>query len=298
MNKNIITLNKDLQIIDLCLYLRKHNALVISDIHIGYEEALNKQGILIPRLQFQQTMKRIENDINNVLEINKDTNKNNIKNNQKANIAPKLDFIIINGDLKHEFGTISETEWRQTLKFVDFLATKTERIILIKGNHDTILEPIAKKRNLKIVEEYSLGNEDGNGYSEFYFCHGDKIPSTDSFKKAKTVIIGHEHPAISFKENLRTEKFKCFMFGKFKPKKKLSLKKLFKGHSNLINTNTKNLIVLPSFNLVTEGTDVLKENLLSPFLNQSLDNFEVYVVPDSKRILYFKKVKDILKFVS
>lgn len=274
MPKNIININNELQIIDLCIYLKKHNALVISDIHIGYEEALNKQGILISRLQFQQTMKRIENLISLALKTNKKTS---------------FDLIIINGDLKHEFGTISETEWRQTLKFIDFIATKTKKIILIKGNHDTILEPIAKKRNIEIVEEYMLGN---NGkYSEYYFCHGNIIPKTNAFKQAKTVIIGHEHPAISFKENFRVEKFKCFLFGKFKESRKLSLKNIIK------NNITKNLIVLPSFNPVTEGTDVLKEQLLSPFLHQNLSNFKVYVVPSSETILYFKKVKDIIKLV-
>src|SRR3989338_5681914 len=130
MPRNIINLNKELQIIDLCLYLKRYNTLVISDVHIGYEEALNKQGILIPRLQFQQTMKRIESAIDLAFNANKKTN---------------FDLIIINGDLKHEFGRISETEWGQTLKFLDFLSAKTEKIILIKGNHDTILEPIAKK---------------------------------------------------------------------------------------------------------------------------------------------------------
>src|SRR3989338_9988496 len=203
MPKNIISINKELQIIDLCLYLKKHNALVISDIHIGYEEALNKQGILIPRLQFQQTMKRIENAMNLAL---------------KANNQSKFDLIIINGDLKHEFGTISETEWRQTLKFLDFLSAKTEKIILIKGNHDTILEPIAKKRNLEMVDEYALADAKDHTSYEYYFCHGDKIPKTAAFKKAKTVIIGHEHPAIALKEDLRVEKFKCFLFGKYTDK--------------------------------------------------------------------------------
>lgn len=275
MLNNIINLNKELQIIDLGLYLRDHNALVISDVHIGYEEALNKQGILIPRLQFQQVMKRIENLISQALKKNKQTS---------------FDLIIINGDLKHEFGTISDTEWRQTLKFIDFLATKTKKIILIKGNHDTILEPIAKKRNIEIVDEYVLGNSKKD--CEYYFCHGNIVPKTSAFKKAKTIIIGHEHPAIALREDARVEKFKCFLFGKYKESnntltKRYSLKNMIK------NNAAKNLIVLPSFNPITEGTDILKENLLSPFLHQNLNDFEVYVVPDEERVLYFKKIKDI-----
>jgi metallophosphoesterase superfamily enzyme len=52
-----------------------------------------------------------------------------------------------------------------------------------------------------------------------------------------------------------------------------------------------NLIVQPSFNLVTEGTDITKERLLSPFLKQDLGDFEVFIVSD--KIYKFGKVKDI-----
>jgi len=247
-----LQITKELKIIGTSLYLKKHNALAIADVHIGYEESLNKQGILIPRLQFQQTMKRLDNLINLTLKTNK---------------QHRLDLIIINGDLKHEFGTISETEWRQTLKFLDFLAAKTKKIILIKGNHDTIIKPIAEKRNIEIAAEFMIG--------DYYFCHGDKIPKTEAFKKAKTIIIGHEHPAITFKMDSREERFKCFLFGRYM---------------------RKNLIVLPAFNPLVEGTDVLEKNHMSPFLRQSIKNFEVYVV--SEKILHFKKVKDIEKVIS
>ncbi|NTV24375.1 MAG: hypothetical protein HGA85_08485 [Nanoarchaeota archaeon] len=42
----------------------------------------------------------------------------------------------------------------------------------------------------------------------------------------------------------------------------------------------KTLLVLPSFNTVTEGTDILSEKLLSPFLQQDLDEFEVFIAGD------------------
>jgi uncharacterized protein len=242
-----LQISKNIELIDLALYIKPHNALVISDVHIGYEESLNKQGILIPRLQFKQIMQRIENILK---------------------IAKNLDYIIINGDLKHEFGKISNTEWHQTLKFIDFLTTKTKKIILLQGNHDTIIKPIAKKRNLEIVKEFSL--------SHFYFCHGDIIPKTASFRNAKTIIIGHEHPAICFREETRKEKFKCFLFGKYK---------------------RKNLIVLPAFNPIVEGTDILEKKHLTPFLQQNIKDFKVYISSNNK-ILYFKKVKDIENVIS
>jgi putative SbcD/Mre11-related phosphoesterase len=231
---------KGIEIIDLALYIKKQNILILSDIHIGYEESLNKQGILVPRFQFKDQIIRIGKILDSV----------------------KIKTIIINGDLKHEFGKISEQEWRETLKFLDLLSKKSENVILLKGNHDKILTPIAGKRNLKIEDYFMI--------DDIYFCHGDKIPKDADFKKAKTVIIGHEHPAISFKER-PTDKFKCFLKGKYK---------------------TKKLIVQPSFNLVTEGTDITKDSLLSPFLKQDLKKFEVWIVGDKVR--FFGKIKEFL----
>ena len=55
-----MNLTKDIEIIDLALYVKKQKILIIADTHIGYEEALNKQGILIPRFHFKELIKRIE----------------------------------------------------------------------------------------------------------------------------------------------------------------------------------------------------------------------------------------------
>lgn len=227
-----------IEIIDLALYITKEKTLIISDVHIGYEEALNKQGILVPRFQFKDTVKRL----NNILK----------------RVKPKT--IIINGDLKHEFGTISDQEWRDTLKVLDLLS-KHGKVILLKGNHDTILGPIANKRNVEIKEHYKI--------NDILITHGDKIPKIT--KGVKTIIIGHEHPAISLKENVRIEKFKCYLKGKWK---------------------RKILIVMPSFFLVTEGTDIIQEKTLSPFLKQKLGNFEVFVV--GNKVYKFGKLKDII----
>ena len=48
----------NIELIDLAIYTNK--ALIFSDFHMGYEEALNKQGILVPRFQFEEIMQRLE----------------------------------------------------------------------------------------------------------------------------------------------------------------------------------------------------------------------------------------------
>jgi len=232
---------KDIEIVDLCLYLKKEKVLIIADTHIGYEEALNKGGVLIPRFQFKETISRLEKVFEKV---------------------DKVDKIVINGDIKHEFGTISELEWRHTLQLLDFLGERCNEVILIKGNHDTILGPIAKKREVKVVSELRIG--------DVLIVHGDKI--VDELKGIKTIIIGHEHPAVSVDDGVRTELYKCFLKGKYKGKE---------------------LIVQPSFNLVTEGIDVVKEELLSPFLQGDIGSFECYIVGD--KVYSFGKVGKFFK---
>jgi len=247
----------NIEIIDLGLYFDGN--FVFSDFHIGYEEALNKEGIFVPRFQFESIIKRLDKVF---LRLNR-----------------KIDRIIINGDIKHEFGTISEQEWRHTLRLLDYLLKKCDEVVLIKGNHDTILGPIAEKRNVKVLEHCLIktikkipikNKKIDNKKNNILVIHGDKVPDKGLLKDVDTIIIGHEHPAVSIKEGPRVELFKCFLKGKYQ---------------------RKNLIVQPSFNLVTEGTDIIKEELLSPFLKQNLDGFEVYVVAD--KVYNFKRLKNL-----
>ncbi len=234
-------ITRNIEIIDLCLFLKNYKTIILTDTHIGYEEALNKQGILIPRFQFREVIKRLKEVLSK---------------------TKNLERIIINGDVKHEFGSISKQEWKFTLRLLDFLSNYCKKIILIKGNHDTILGPIAKKRNIIVLKHYKLRNT--------LIIHGHKLPEKDILHGIKTIIIGHEHPAITIREGPRTELFKCFLKGKWK---------------------RKNLIVQPSFNFVTEGIDIKKEELLSPFLKNNISEFEVFIVAD--KVYKFGKLKDI-----
>ena len=226
-------IHKGIKIDDLGLVYK--DILIISDLHIGIEEMLNKKGVLIPRFQLKEIKERLEGIFS----------RNEIKK------------VIITGDLKHEFGKISNQEWRDVIELIDYLTLKHE-VVLIKGNHDKVLEPILKKRNLKVFDSYEI--------DDIIIMHGDVILP----KLNKIIIIGHEHAAVSFPEK-EYEKFKCFLKGKYKK------------HT---------LIAMPSFNTLSIGTDVTKNELLSPFLQQNIKNFEVYVVED--KTYYFGKIRDIL----
>lgn len=226
--------------LNLCVYIKKYKVLVLGDVHIGIEEALNKQGLLVPRYQLNDIMKELESAI-------KRTNP---------------EYIVINGDLKHEFGIISKSEWRHTLKAIDFLR-KFGKIVLLRGNHDKILGPIAGKRDIEVKDYFFINN--------IYICHGHIIPKNRDFIRAETVIIGHEHPAVSLRDMNRVEKYKCFLKG---------------------NYENKTLIVMPSFDQTNIGTDILSERLISPFLKKDIGEFEVYVI--DREEYYFGRVKNLL----
>lgn len=244
MNENYIA--EKIKIIDLGLYLEKVQALIIADLHLGYEEMLNKQGIFIPRINFREIKKRLRN----MLEEAK----------------PKK--VIINGDLKHEFGEISRQEWREVLEMLDFIERYAEEIVLIRGNHDTILGPLAKRKGLEILDELYITE-----YSALVL-HGHELSESKEFKKAETLIIAHEHAAVSLRERDRSELYKCFLKG---------------------NYEGKNLIVMPSMNMLAIGSDVLKEKLLSPFLQQDISKFECWLVED--KVYYFGRLKELVDLV-
>jgi putative SbcD/Mre11-related phosphoesterase len=230
---------------DLFLYLPGYKAFILSDVHVGYEESLNRQGILIPRNNFNDLLLRLEKSLENI---------------KKSNLIEK---IVINGDIIHEFGKISKKEKDITNKLIGFLSNYAE-VMLIEGNHDKVLRYILKK-NVDIVEKVVFGR--------VLIIHGDKLISKKSLKNFETIIIGHEHPAVSITSGSRVEKYKCFLKGKYE---------------------RRNLIVMPSCNLFIEGTDVLREKLLSPFLkNVNISSFEVYIVED--KIYDFGGVKNLMK---
>ncbi len=227
-----------IRIVDLALVYK--DTLIIGDLQLGFEEALERRGVLLPRFQLKDIIERLDKILSGV----------------------KVKRLVVNGDIKHEFGTITDQEWRDALKFFDYVFEKLGEggeLVLVKGNHDMVLDPIAKKRNIKVVEAYQC--------DDITIVHGHKI----TLIPGKVVVIGHEHPAVSFSER-REEKFRCFLKGQWKDKV---------------------LIVQPSFNMLTAGSDILRENHLSPFLKDDIENFEVFVVEDKVR--FFGRIKDIRK---
>lgn len=238
----------DSQIIDLSLYLENEKALVLSDLHFGIEEALKEQGMLSPRFNYQEILDRLNKILAELCEKQKPVEK-----------------IIVTGDIKHEFGRISQQEWGEVIDFIRFLQKNCSEVVLIRGNHDNFLGPVAQLERMQLHREFFLEK------SGILVVHGDEIPLSENYQKAATVIIGHEHPAIGLREGPKIEKFKCFLKGKFEG---------------------KTIVVLPPFNSYSEGSDLSQNEPLSPFLQENLEKFEVWAIAD--QTYYFGKLKRLL----
>lgn len=216
--------------------------LVVGDLHLGYEESLNRVGVFVGRKMYDKMIREFE-------EIFGKTG--------------KLDKIILLGDVKHEFGRILKQENNDVLKLLDYLKERCKEVVVIKGNHDAIIEPIAKKREIEVLKLYKFGR--------FCFLHGDKDFEEIYDKKINYWVVAHAHPAIRLTDGVKEEKYKCFLVGKYKD---------------------KDVVIVPSFFELSIGTDPRDRNL-GLVWEMNLNSFEVIVVETNLNVLKFGKLGKI-----
>ena len=221
-------------------------ALILGDSHVGKSAALNAQGVLVPQTGFKDLY----------------------KNTHSALEAINPNRIVLNGDVKHNFGKITDDEWDKVFTYIDLLKQYAE-VIVIRGNHDVLLDPLAEKSNVDIEDHFVLDNT--------YVCHGHEIHNSNEFKDASTIVIGHEHPAIGLERSGRVEHYKAFQKTQYKDKE---------------------LIVMPSMHTFSEGSDVLREKTLSPYLNRDqLNKAEAYIVGEEDEPLPFGNIVELKRAI-
>jgi len=144
---------------DRCLILDDGPTAVLGDLHLGYESALEEEGMYIPRINTES----IRDAMNNVL----------------SEYEPKR--VVLLGDIKHDFKRLKREARDEVRKIVDLLMEASD-VIVVKGNHDNFLQNILSDVGLMAVDYVDMGG--------FRMEHGH----TDS--KVRPVIIGHEHPSV------------------------------------------------------------------------------------------------------
>jgi len=232
------------------IFFPERGILAVGDLHVGYEHMMIKSGVAVPETQVDG----IIDDFKKIFQELKD-----------RKYKPKK--IIFLGDIKHYFNY----EWKEKFNFnkvMDFLKqhVKDSDIILIKGNHDKFDFSGKKMKNYYISGDIA-------------FFHGHKIFPQIFQDKIKTIVLGHLHPSVllSDKANVKREKYKCFLVGKFQGKE---------------------TIIAPSFFGMIEGSAVndgryINDEGFSAINPKLLDNFEAHVIGDNGKIYNFGKVRKI-----
>ncbi len=247
-----VELREDLWLVDLALYLPRSGSLVIADLHLGYEEALAQEGVLVPRGHLEGLLERLGNIL--------------------ARLG-KVRRLVINGDLRHQFGPLSLEELKEAEELLSSLSEheQLEELILIEGNHDLNLNLVALAAKFPKVRARRSLKE-----GEFLILHGDKHPSEEELAGVELIIIGHEHPAVGLRSEVtgRIEVYKAFLMGTYRG---------------------RGLLVQPSFNLLVKGSDITREEVISPLIDSSkLGELEAWLISDEGRIYHFGKVKELL----
>ncbi|MBU2615951.1 MAG: metallophosphoesterase [Nanoarchaeota archaeon] len=176
--------------INKTIFFPEKGILAVGDLHIGYEAALLKSGIILPETQVLEVIKELKEIIKEI-----------------ESKKYKLKKIVFLGDIKHSFGY----EWKEKANFkkiMEFLKEHIpeKNIILVKGNHDTM------ELGLHLRDYYVEG--------DMFFTHGHQQFIKMYDKKIKTVVSGHMHPSVTLSEKtgVKKETYKCFISGKSKGK--------------------------------------------------------------------------------
>jgi hypothetical protein len=167
-------------------FIKSLNAMIASDFHLGYEGAMTKNGMFVPKVN----LKRI------------------IENLGKALAESGADRIIIVGDIKHDFSNIESDEFNELYDLMNFLKQRKVSPVLIKGNHDNFVERYSESFKLAVHDQEAL-------IGDYLFFHGDELPRIPK-KSPRMLIMGQEHPAISINGPVgKREKLRCFLYGKY-----------------------------------------------------------------------------------
>jgi len=163
---------------DRCLVLDEGPTVVLGDLHLGYERALENEGVYLPRINTDS----IREALNEIL----------------YRYEPQR--VVLLGDIKHDFKRSGWEEKNEVKKIFSLLAEAAE-VIPVKGNHDNYLQNVIADLGLMAVDYVDLMG--------FRLEHGH----VDS--GVRPVIIGHEHPSVRIPGSVGGSlKIQCFVHAK------------------------------------------------------------------------------------
>jgi len=163
------------------VYIPRFKALVMADVHLGFEEDAASKGIYLPRLQLSRAFEILDKALSYVDPL----------------------MLIVAGDVKHRFEKLGKKEAKDLREFLEVASKKFKRIVIVRGNHDTFLLSICRKLGIELYDALWL--------EHILVVHGHR--ELDIGAGFDLVIMGHEHPSITLKEPGLGYgmKFPCFL---------------------------------------------------------------------------------------
>ena len=225
--------------------LEKEGLLIAADLHIGLEDEAEAKGIHIPTPILPTIVNHITTPAKNL----------------------GCKGVILLGDIKHEFGLVTEPEWFGVKKLVFKIRENNLTIDVVRGNHDNYIIKVLKEHKVPLHNTYlEVGG--------ITLTHGHK---TIEDKTLKEVILGHEHPAITLKDDVGAKhRFKALIH---------------------LKTKSSRYIILPSVSPLAYGSDfneVPADKMLSPILHMlNLSEAEPYVIEAGVAAKKFPKIRDL-----
>jgi putative SbcD/Mre11-related phosphoesterase len=243
--------NKRYEFIGKTLFFPKEKILVVGDLHLGYEGALRSRGLEVPIRQFEEMQEELEKTITHI-----------------RTRYGKIEELIFLGDIKHHFNFLAteKEDVKQLISFLRKRGIEENKVIFIRGNHER--------------------NDKSGKYIDFYivkdiaFIHGDRDFIDIYDKNVNMVVMGHIHPTVTLQDKMkvRSEKYKCFLAGRYKK---------------------KDFVIVPSFLGITEGvslTEFVDErgHDFSIIPNKELEGFDVFAVSElGEEALDFGKLGEL-----
>jgi putative SbcD/Mre11-related phosphoesterase len=187
-----------------CLFLERERVLAVSDLHLGYAWAHRFSGQLMP-LPPEDAAARLGD----------------------LCAAYRPQSIALLGDIVHRAAPVAEIR-AEVLGVIETLRQRCG-VKLVLGNHDKGLARIlCGKDSLEFADHFRAGSS--------LLVHGNQPVQKEGTER---IVMGHEHPAISLGDGVRSARFPCFLVA-------------------------HDLIVLPAFSRWAAGADIRAGGFLSP----------------------------------
>jgi uncharacterized protein len=162
------------------VFLEEERVLAVADLHLGYAWAHRYNGQLLPLQPPDDLLARLTD----LCSFYKPTH------------------LAILGDIVHQAVPVAEISNDLEALFSTLRGLCGLKLIL--GNHDKKIRQIARGiAELEFIKQFEL--------ERFLLVHGSDLitPPPD-----KLILMGHEHPAISLGDGIKSAKFPCFMISR------------------------------------------------------------------------------------